>query len=224
MVGYRNTKVGQTSIIQGRNNVDSATHSVVVGVSNINRPNATHALVVGQSNTNGNGILTGSGRYSFTMGSGNVNYGESSLVFGLQNSNLSTGQHNTLIGRDNSLGTSSDHNTIMGIQNEIGSSSDYNNVLGRGLIVGDNVTYATVVGRYNAELPSNTVFAVGNGANSTSRSNLFVITNLSTAGGKVIYSAPLPAYSTHANADSDANLPSGAFYKLTGGREIFQKP
>ncbi|MTH18289.1 hypothetical protein [Flavobacterium sp. LC2016-01] len=41
--------------------------------------------------------------------------------------------------------------------------------------------------------------------------------------GSFVYLTP-PSYSNDADADADANLPSKAFYKITGNRALFQKP
>ncbi|WP_035644753.1 hypothetical protein [Flavobacterium sp. ASV13] len=41
--------------------------------------------------------------------------------------------------------------------------------------------------------------------------------------GSFVYLTP-PSYSNDADADADANLPSKAFYKITGNRTLFQKP
>ncbi len=42
--------------------------------------------------------------------------------------------------------------------------------------------------------------------------------------GRVSFCPNVPEYANDAAADADALLKPGAFYKLTGGRQIFQKP
>ena len=42
--------------------------------------------------------------------------------------------------------------------------------------------------------------------------------------GRVSFCPQVPEYADDAAADADALLKPGAFYKLTGGRQIFQKP
>jgi hypothetical protein len=248
VVGGENKSIANRALVVGTSNdVGIGTGSLVTGSSNYTRGTGSNSIIGGNNDTiialTGNVILGGQNNKIDGNSNSNVIGGYENIMTGTSTRSVIFGQYNlmdnsgyaaafgqrdtvsnasySIIGGRSNKVLNAEYAAVFGRGNQ--DSSSYSLVAGQGNIASSNMEHATVIGKYNQPI-ANALFTVGNGFSNVSRSNVFVVTDNTTAGGKVIYSAQLPSYATDAAADADAALPSGAFYKLTGSRAIYQKP
>jgi len=234
--GEGNYLSGNGSAVFGTRNKDSADYTIVSGLGNLLSPSATASAVFGIVNT-----VTGA--HSLVSGSSNAVYGNENIVSGT--SDTVYGYRNIVNGTFNKL-----KSTVLSTENVVGGSnnvvSDARNFVGGGLNVviahdvavfgynnKDSANYSLAAGLSNKILSGAQYGVVLGSGNTVGHSGSMVIgSNAATTkanqlvanftGGVVL--AQLPVYATDSAADTDATLPSGSLYKLTGSRAVYQKP
>ena len=240
--GVNNQAVGASQAVFGEGNkiTGGSAHNIMAGYGNT----ITSTGPSVRQGTGANAIFGNSN----TLTAASTNYGTyCNLVFGTSNTargygNIVGGDKNTLVygsqncaifGQSNTLGVSYSGQTFIAGSRNTTYAVDYGLIGGLGLSGINNSE--TVVGQYN-DAVTGALFTVGNGtgpsdqypSTATVRSNAFVVTRNQTTSastnGIVIYSAALPVYADDSAADADTSLPSGAFYKVSSSRAVYQKP
>ncbi|RYH72584.1 hypothetical protein EVU94_12855 [Flavobacteriaceae bacterium 144Ye] len=143
---------------QGSIDLNTNINAGILGLADIS------GLIVGNFSFQAGNTSVALGESSIAMGQGNLSDGFASIAIG--SSNFSTNESSTSIGASNNA--SGDFSTAIGLGNVASGSSS--TAIGLRTIADDDLSM--VVGRNNdpTEL-SNVVFQVGNGANSSNRSN-----------------------------------------------------
>jgi hypothetical protein len=177
------------------------------------------------SNTSGSyNTAIGAGTLQLTLGGfGNCAVGGFSMynLKGIGSSQSSIGSRNTAVGGLSMFNaTTGAFNTAIGSECLNQLTTGYQNVA-----IGANVGLGTTTGFGNtflgASINGNVSNTVVIGANKTPRITVDFNGKTNLLGR---LNAVIPIYTNDAAADADAGLASGDFYKLTGSRQIFQKP
>ncbi len=162
--GLKNNHRGQHCITVGEentvesNSTGSTTSTITAGLKNIVKDAIASAIFGGSNTVDGSSLEYGA-NYNIVAGTQNILKSNYSVIFGLRNK----------INHPDGSG----HSFVVGVDNY--TQADATFLLGRGLYStnGNQV----VIGKYNDYYNNNSLFIVGNGSDSSNRSNAFEVRN-----------------------------------------------
>lgn len=221
---------GTHSAVFGTNNTVNAAGSAVFGDSNEVEENASYSTVFGFGNK-------ASGRYSMAANGNNVASGQLSAVFG--QGNFAVHSSETVLGAYNAVSVTADATYTPFSGNgktlfQIGNGANASNRRNAMTVTQSGRLGIGITGTEAAALPTET-FDVGSGnvkirdinSNAGITTDKIVVADtdgvLRTIERSQIMKN-IPEYANDVAADADNTLPSGALYKVTGSRAVYQKP
>lgn len=162
----------------GANQVSNTSTMYSGAIGSGNNVTAAGSFAVGFNN--GIGVYSTTGNSSMCVGASNSNSGVYSTIFGSNNTIWNDNGEDgsafySLVSGNFNYNNASSYSAVFGYNNSV-DIANYSLTVGAGLI--NTWSYSTLVGKYNAyQGGSGLLFIVGNGADSTHRSNALEVYN-----------------------------------------------
>lgn len=184
-IGYGNTASGSKSAAIGQNNNADGPYAFAVGLNN--KTSGNRPVAIGGNNTAYQGsVAIGNGNTannsSVSIGASNTASKTYSMSLGCNNKISSA--YSYALGKENTIEPYAYHSVAIGDLNSI--NGEYAFTIGHYLTT--NVDGQTVIGRYNdysSDSTGNSVFVIGNGTDTSNRSNAMTVDwngNLNVSG------------------------------------------